>query len=398
MVDHDVRDGSDMTEPNLSYLGPIPKALTHEKRPTPWWRKIPVPFLIVVVLPTLVALIYYLLIASPRYVSETQFIVRAAGRAQPSSLGLALEGVGISSTQSDAFAIHEYMTSRDAFNELKRQMNLRALIGAPGADAFSRYPRPWEKSSDEGFFKGFQRFVVVGYDSTTGISTLRVEAFRPQDARDVAEGMLVGGENLVNRLNERSSADAVRDAQAARERARARLSEAQQQLTSFRNREQFIDPAQTATESSRLIGGLMATVAQLRAERTQVMGEAPNSPQLPIINSRIAAFEGQIAAERAKIAGNSGSLAPKLSAYEDLSLNREFADRELTAATAALTNAEQDARRQKLYLDRIVSPSLPDEPAEPRRWIAILTVLLSSLMAYGIGWFIWAGAREHRQD
>ncbi|MBJ7483588.1 chain-length determining protein [Brevundimonas sp.] len=387
-----------MTEPNLSYLGPIPKALSYDKPTPPWWRRIPLPFLIVVVLPTLIAAVYYLLIASPRYVSETQFVVRAANRSQPSSLGMALEGVGLSSTQTDAFTVHEYMTSRDAFKEVGRQVDLRRIVGPPGADALSRYPRPWEKGTEEGFYKGFQRFIVVGYDSSTGISTLRVEAYSPQDARRVAEVMLASGENLINRLNERSATDAVRDAQAARDRARQRLSEAQQQLVAFRNRERFIDPAETATESSRLIGGLMATVAQLRAERTQVMNEAANSPQLPVINSRIAAYESQISAERAKIAGDSGSLAPKLSAYEDLSLNREFADRELTAANAAVTSAEEDARRQKLYLDRIVAPSLPDEPAEPRRWIAILTLLISSLVAYGIGWFIWAGAREHRQE
>jgi len=34
----------------------------------------------------------------------------------------------------------------------------------------------------------------VGYDSTTGISTLRVEAFRPGDAHDIANALLDSGE------------------------------------------------------------------------------------------------------------------------------------------------------------------------------------------------------------
>ncbi|WGM46446.1 hypothetical protein KOAAANKH_01314 [Brevundimonas sp. NIBR10] len=387
-----------MTDPNLTYLGPIPKALTYDKKPTPWWKRVPLAFIIVVVVPTVLAVIYYLIIASPRYVSETMFIVRAANASQPSSLGFALEGVGLGTTQSDAFAVHKYVTSRDAFNDVSRQFDLPKVLAPAGADPFSRFPRPWEKRTNEGYFKGFQRFIDIGYDSSTGITTLRVEAFSPREARAMTETLLVGSESLINRMNERSAGDAIKEATEARDRARQRLSEAQQQLTGFRNREQFIDPETTATESTRLIGGLLSTVAQLRAERAQVMGEAPSSPQLPIINSRIAAYEGQIARERAKIAGDSGSLAPKLSAYEDLSLNREFADRELTAATAALTNAEAEARRQKLYLDRIVAPSTPDEASEPHRLVAILTVLISTLLAYSLGWFIWAGAREHRQD
>jgi capsular polysaccharide transport system permease protein len=387
-----------MTETKLNYIGPIPKLLTFERDRPAWWRRIPVAALIVIVLPTLLAAIYFLLIASPRYVSETQFIVRQAGQSTPSTIGVALQGIGIAPTQTDAFAVHEYINSRDALRELSRRYDLPAILGPQGADAFSRWPRPWEDRSNEGLYEGFQRFVTVGYDSTTGISTLRVEAFRARDAQALTEALLTGGEQLVNRMNERSSADAVAQAQQAREEARARLSGAQQQLTAFRNREQILDPTLVARESYQLIGGLQAQVAALRAERAQVASEAPNSPQLPTFDARIRAYEAQIAAERANMAGNSQSLAPMISVYEDLALARELADRELTQATAAVIAAEQEARRQKLYLDRVVAPSLPDEPAEPKRWLAILTVLASSLLAYGIGWLIWAGVREHRQD
>lgn len=352
-------------------------------------------FLIVVVAPFVLATIYFLLIASPRYVSEARFIVRAAEDSRPSSLGMALEGVGLSTTTSDAFAVHEYMTSRDGFDELTRRFDLRRMLGR--GDMLSRYPRPWEDRSNESFFTAFQRFTTVGYDSTTGISTLRVEAFEARDAQRLNDAMLASGEALVNRLNERAALAAIRDAEAARGRARDRLTQAQARLTAFRSEQRYIDPTLTAREGSQLIGGLMATVAELRAERQQLAGQAPQSPQLAMIDSRIRAFEAQIAEERRKIAGNSNSIAPQVSVYEDLVLERELADKELTAANTALTTAEQDARRQKLYLDRIVTPSLPDAAIQPKRLLSILTVLFSALLAYGVGWFIWAGAREHRQ-
>ena len=387
-----------MTESKLNYIGPIPKMLAFERSRPVWWRRVPIAAVLIVGLPTLLAMIYYLLIASPRYVSEAQFIVRAAGQSTPTSLGVALQGVGIAPTQTDAFAVHEYITSRDSLNELSRRYEIADMLGPRGADAFSRFPQPWEGRSRESLYKGFQRFVTVGYDSTTGISTLRVEAFRARDAQTLTEALMGGGERLVNRMNERSTADALSQARQSREEARTRLSAAQQQLTAFRNREQIIDPAAAASQTSQLIGGLLSEVARLRADRAQVASEAPSSPQLPVFDSRILAYERQIASEREKIAGDAGSLAPKLSIYEDLALSREFADKELTQATAAVITAEQEARRQKLYLDRVVSPSLPDEPAEPKRWLAILTVFASSLLAYGIGWLIYAGVREHRQD
>ncbi len=387
-----------MNDRKLNYVGPLPDLLTSSHAATPWWRKIPLAFVVVVVLPTLVAAIYFLLIASPRYVSEARFIVRAANQPQPTSLGFALQGVGLSTTSTDAFAVHEYALSQDSIEELKRRFDLSSMLRPRGGDVITGWPRLGEDRSDRSLEAALSRFVSIGYDSTTGISTLRVQGFAPADAQRLAEALLNGGERLVNRLNDRAAADAVSDARAVRDEARQRLTVAQEQLTTFRNREQFIDPARSATEGGQLIGNLLATVATLRAERAQLAAEAPSSPQLPLLDNRIAAYERQIEAERAKIAGSADSLAGKLGAYEDLMLQRELADRELTQATATLLSAEQEARRQKLYLERVVNPSLPDRPSQPRRLISILVVLATSLLLYGIGWLVLAGVREHRQD
>src|SRR4051812_29552930 len=117
-----------MTESKLNYIGPIPKMLAFERARPVWWRRVPIAAVIVVGLPTLLAMIYYLLIASPRYVSEAQFIVRAAGQSTPTSLGVALQGVGIAPTQTDAFAVHEYITSRDSLNELSRRYEIAQML------------------------------------------------------------------------------------------------------------------------------------------------------------------------------------------------------------------------------------------------------------------------------
>ena len=81
-----------MTEPRLDYLGPLPGPEPRAPRPlASRLAGLPWPFVLVVVLPTLVAAIYYLMIASPRYVSEARFIVRAPAQTQPSARGVALQ-------------------------------------------------------------------------------------------------------------------------------------------------------------------------------------------------------------------------------------------------------------------------------------------------------------------
>jgi capsular polysaccharide transport system permease protein len=388
-----------MTENRLSYQGPLASAPGRPKRTLRTVaKKLPWGFIVVVGLPTLLAAIYFLLIASPRYVSEARFVVRTPAQPQMSALGVALQGVGFTSQASDAFAIHEYITSRDGLAELNRRMDVSEVLAPPGADFIARYPNPLEKRSFESMYKAFPRFVTVGYASQTGISTLRVEAFKPADAQKMADALLNEGEALVNRLNERAMDNAVADAMARNAAAVQAAGEAQAALAAFRNAQRFLDPTREANAMSQVIIGLMANLAEVEAQRDQLRMEAPQSPILPSLDRRIATLERQIAEERNKIAGSASSLAPQLGRYETLVLQNELAAKEMAAASANLTSARQEAQRQQLYLLRIAAPNLPDVASEPRRFRSILTVLLTCLLIYGIGWMVWAGVREHRQD
>ncbi|PZU73204.1 MAG: chain-length determining protein [Brevundimonas sp.] len=388
-----------MNKPILKYHGPGDFAASSDT--TPRWRRTlgrtPLSFLLVVIAPTILVAIYYLLVASPQYTSEARFVVRSKTQEQPSSLGVALQGVGLSSNQTDAYAVHEYIRSRNALDDLRGKLDVRAMLGRPGVDALSRYPRPWESESPDGLHDGFRRFVTVGYDSSTGLSTLRVRAFRPQDAQTLADALLDGGERLVNQLNTRADQGAVADARRNVADAEARLTAAQVRLTTFRNREGLLDPSKAAVENLQLIGNLRGTVANLRAERSQLASEAPQSPQLTALDSRIAAFERQIAAEQSKMAGTADSLAPKLETYEALALDREYADKALASARALLDRSESDARSQRLYLERVVRPNLPTDASQPKRLLAILTVFLSLLVLYATAYLVVAGLREHSQ-
>ncbi|MET4682300.1 capsular polysaccharide transport system permease protein [Brevundimonas faecalis] len=386
-----------MTHVEVEYRGPKLGNDETKIKPRQWWRRLPLSFLGFVVAPTLAATVYFTLIATPQYVSEARFIVRQPSQPQPSGLGVALQGIGLPAGQADAFAVHEFVLSRTGMQGLAQDIDLPLALRANHADPLARYPRPWEGRSQEDLFEAYLRFVEVGYDSSTGISTLRARAFRPEDARKMTASLLARSERLVNQLNERAASNAVQEALQSRDDAIARRDLAQGKLTSFRNTSGIIDPSRTASEMTQLIGGLLEQVAALKAEKAQLTSLTPSSPQIEVINARIRAYEDQISIERAKMAGATGSLAPQIGGYEDLLLAREIADREVTQTTAAYISARNEARRQQLYLDRIVEPNLPDKSTEPRRLVSILIVLMSTLSIYGLGWLVWAGIREHRQ-
>jgi capsular polysaccharide transport system permease protein len=370
---------------------------------SPWISRTPWLFIVVVAVPTLLAAIYYLLIAAPLYVSEAHFVVRSRSENKP-ALGSMLQSVGqsfgvsVGENTTDAFEVHEYMVSRDAIADLERSVGLRAILNRAEGDFLMKFPRPFEGSSVENLFENYKRFVTVGFDSQTGISTLRVKAFRAADARNLATALLNGGEDLVNRLNDRSMSDAVVQAQRQVLEAQARGNAAQNTLTAFRNRQRVIDPDRASVAGLDLMGKLQVQLDNMRAERAGLAASAPESPQLPVLDKRIAAFDAQVESERSRIAGESDSLAPVVGDYERLTLNRDMAAKSLEAAEASLESARIDARRKQLYLERIVQPGLPDKAVQPKRLLSIFTVFISCLVAYGTIALIIAGLREHRQQ
>ena len=142
----------------------------------------------IILLPTLLACLYYGWLATPRYVSEARFVIRAASKPTNLAGGLdsLLQLVGLSHSQDDAYAVHDFLTSRDAVMQLQSQVDLAGIYQQPDVDLLVRYPSALFGLTNEGFFRYLQhRFsVIVNY--TTGLTTLRVEAFRAQDAFQVA--------------------------------------------------------------------------------------------------------------------------------------------------------------------------------------------------------------------
>lgn len=374
-----------------------------EQALSPWRRagarQLPWAFIVMVVVPTLATAIYMLLIASPIYVSEARFVVRSRAHGQPSAFGTVLQSVGVdlSAPATDAYEVHEFMMSRDAMSDLVAHHQLRDVLARPGADFLARFPRPFESQTTENLYKSYKRFVTVGYDSTTGISTLRVAAFRPDDAHNIANALLDGGEQLVNQLNRRAMQDSIAQAVQQVGEAQQRATLAENALTAFRSREKLIDPTRASVAGSTLVDQLEAQIINLQAERNSLAALAPQSPELPALDQKIRAFEAQRDAERTRVAGESDSLAPMIGEYERLMLERDYAAKSLASADATLEDAQLDARRKQSYLERVVAPDTPDKAEQPRRAFTILMVLISSLIVYATVMLVVAGLREHRQ-
>lgn len=369
-----------------------------EKRSSRWLklrRRLNPIFILTVAAPTLLAVLYYGVIASDVYISESRFVVRSPERQVPTGLGALLAGAGISRSHDDTYTVHGYVLSRDALQRLEEKLKLREAFSSPDIDIFSRFPGvSWDRSF-EAFFSHYTDHVALTYDTASSITTLQVRGYTPQTARDVNETLLQISEHLVNNLNDRSRQDLILVAQREVQLAENRSRQASLALSAFRSKGQVMDVAREAAmqidTAARLREDLRVTETQI-AKLKQV---APANPQIATLTSEANRLRLAIQSETAKALGQGNSLNAKSPAYERLLLDKDFADKALASAMVSLEGARNDAARKQLYLERLVQPNLPDTALEPRRIRSVITVFIVGLVAWGVVSLLVAGVREH---
>jgi capsular polysaccharide transport system permease protein len=355
-------------------------------------------FVITVFVPTALALVYYGLIASDVFISESRFVVRSPQRQQSNSvLGSILSGSGFARSQDDAFSVHDFVMSRDALRELESKLQMSKAYGGSQVDFVSRFPGMLGGNSFEELYKYYGKQIAVNHDSTSNITALIVRAFTAEQAFAVNELLLTMSERLVNQINERGRQDLVKYAQAEVSEAEKKAKDAAVALASYRNQRSVFDPDRQSAIQLQQISKLQDELIATRMQLAQVLALTPDNPQIPVLQKRSAALQKEMDAEMGKIAGSGGnSLTNKAADFERLSLERAFADRQLASAMTSLENAKNEARRKVLYLERIVQPNKPDIALEPKRLRNTLSIFVLGIAAWGILTMLLAGVREHQ--
>ena len=362
-------------------------------RPNNW-------FLIFVVMPIIISAVYYGLMASDQYASESRFVVKGrSGRSdQLSGISSLFQVGGLSSGQEQTHEVIDYIKSRNALVELQGRLNVRAKYALPSIDSLSRYPIFWRKDRFENLYRYYQGQIGVRVDSETGLAILNVRAFSAVDAQQINSVLLDLSEQLVNRLNDRAQKKAIAEAERRVANAEDRVRKARLALGRYRNNQQLIDPLKQAGGVLAISDKLISEQAALQAQLDLMVRAAPRNPAIPALRQRIAAIGTAIAGQNGRAVGSQSALSSKMSGYDNLILEQEFASQNLTAASASLEQARAEAQRQQFYLERVVEPQAPDLSRYPQRLWSVLTVAGVALCLYLIGWMLIVGIIEHSPE
>ena len=362
--------------------------------PEPLHRRFWLEFF-VLVLPLALGLLYQLVIASPRYVSESEFMVRTLAANDIGNLSTLFSDSKITRASDETFAVSEYMLSRDAVDALVARDGLRDILSRPEGDVINRFPNWFSRDTREQLFKHFRNFASVEVSNDSGIAKLCAIAFTPHDALALNKAMLRNAEDFVNRLNSRIFSDSLALAGREVDDKQARFAEIETRLTNYRNTQNLLDPDKEVADALTRIGSLMTKLSGAESNLAQTTTLAPRAPAIAALNSEVDALRDQIAFERQRLSGQHDSLSAKFAEFDRIMLDRTLASKQLESALAQYDKARQDLQHQHFYLQTVVEPYAPDQAELPRRFVNILFLSGCSFGVYLVLRAAVKNVREH---
>jgi capsular polysaccharide transport system permease protein len=335
---------------------------------------------------TILAIPYWLFVASDRYVSEADVIIQRTDQVNGPGVDVAsiVSGSG-GPNRSDQLLLREYLLSEDMLKKLDASLDLRSHYSNWHRDPITRF---WFRNAPiEWFYRYWLSRSDVNYDDYSGVLRIQAQAYDSKTAHAIVNLMVMYGEEHMNQMGHQLAQAQVDFLAKQVTVAHDRLMDVTQTLIDFQNKKGLVSPQSTAESLNTLI-------AKLEAQRTDAQTQLaslpaslnPDHPIILLLKRNLVALGAQIAQKRAELASPSkGTLNYTVEEFQRLQMNVNFVQDLYKTALSALEKGRMDAARTLKKVSILQTPTVPDYPLEPRRLYNILvTLLLAGALAGGM--------------
>ena len=356
----------------------------------------PLSFVAFVVLPFIASALYFALIASDQYTAEARFAVRTISR-EGAEDGVDSDTLSMSNVSQDAHIVTSFIHSTEILDRISKKLNTRAIFAKGDADFLSRVN---EDVSAEEFLDYWNGQVSTYIDGPSGIVTLKVRTFRPEESTQLAKVVIDESEQLINELSDRTRQDVIRRFGAEVDRTAALYKASLEKMNEYQNATGFLSPESQATQTGKLLTGLLEKKLEIDARlfvlRQSLVEDSPAYQQLSVAKQSL---EEQLQKLQQQLAGSNKSddnISRSILRFSQLETDRRVAESLYQIARKNFETAQAEALRKALYVVVFVQPNVPEEAIYPRRLASPLLMLL----ALTVGWvtiaLFWASVEDHR--
>lgn len=335
--------------------------------------------LLCIIIINALSFVYFLLIASPVYISNASLIVRS-GDSRGSNMTSVLSGATGDGSEFGGYVFDDFAKSWNEFSRVRDPLKLRDEFSR--GDFVTRFGglESLLQTNDIALWKYYQSSVVINVETKSGIVTLAVKGYSPRLAHRLAQHLLNDAVTHLTAMNKDRERQMLRFSQMRVTELATQLEQQEAALAGYRSRIGVYEPAALYQSQLNLLNVLAARQTELDGQYNSLVREAPNSPVVSDLRSAVAHTRERVAQEQKLISKTSQQAA----AFDGLRVRRDNTVALLGQATQALQQAERETVNNGYYLNVISEPSQPAVPEEPHRLRWILGIFLVSLLIWAI--------------
>jgi capsular polysaccharide transport system permease protein len=359
-----------------------------------WKRSLKLGSFLWVVACFAIAVIYFGLIASDRYVSRAQLVIKQADQIKMLPDALSMLGLG-GSNHEDILLTQDYLQSPDLLSKLNKELGLKAHYQSHKVDYFSRLP---SDVSQEEFIKYYRNHLTLRLDDTSGVLTIEFQAFEPAYGQRVVNLMLKESESFINKLGHQVALEQLAFVEREVNRAYQRVQDEKAKVLEFQNTHNLISPESTSTARLGVVSEIEGQLAQQQAQLKQLQSYMKETaPAVISVQARVDALTQQLAQEKARLTGTDKDAMNEVTAqYMDVKTQATLAADLYKSGLISLEQARVEAYRKLKHLLVVSKPTLAEDAEYPRRLYNLATIGVLLCLLYGLIVMGLATLREHQ--
>ncbi|MCT9844904.1 sugar transporter [Leclercia adecarboxylata ATCC 23216 = NBRC 102595] len=341
-----------------------------------------------------IAVVYFGLIASDRYVSRAQLVIKQADQIKMLPDALSMLGLG-GSNHEDILLTQDYLQSPDLLAKLDKELGLKAHYQSHKVDFFSRLS---SDVSQEKFIEYYRNHLTLHLDDTSGVLTIEFQAFDPAYGQRVVSLMLKESEGFINRLGHQVALEQLAFVEKEVNRAYQRVQDEKAKVLEFQNTHNLISPESTSTARLGVVSQIEGQLAQQQAQLKQLQSYMrETAPAVISVQTRVDALTQQLAQEKARLTGTDKDAMNEVTAqYMDVQTQATLAADLYKSGLISLEQAKVEAYRKLKHLLVVSQPTLAQDAEYPRRIYNLATIGVLLCLLYGLIVMGLATLREHQ--
>ncbi|WP_439841909.1 sugar transporter [Aeromonas taiwanensis] len=341
-----------------------------------------------------IAVLYLGFIASDRYVSRAEVIIKQADQIKMLPDALSMLGIGGSNHQ-DVLLVQDYLKSWDLLAKVDKELALKSHYQSDKADYFSRLP---DEVSREDFIEYYREHLTLHLDELSGVLTIELQTFEPEYGRQVVSLMLRESERFINKLGHQVALDQLAFVEKEVNRAYQRVQDEKAKVLAFQNSHQLISPESTSSARLGVVSQIEAELVNQQAELKQLSSYMRDTaPAVISVQARVDALTKQLQQEKAKLTGLDNNAMNEVTAgYMDVQTQATLAMDLYKTGLISLEQARVEAYRKLKHLLVITQPTLAEDAEYPRRLYNLATIGVLLCLFYGLVVMGLAILREHQ--